>query len=294
LPKPIITNAIGVLSRLYPFFSGNFTLVNSSRFARLFPSEARLAWCRSPGGPILVPLDDAVGRCVYFTGDYDRKITWLCRKLLKPGDVALDIGANLGVVALAMSRIVGSTGHIHCFEPNPRMQALLRQSINRSGGNIILHELALGAADSRMQLYVPSSNIGAGSLIRSGNSAATFDCLVRRLDDVIPPNHLDIVRLIKLDVEGFENQVLLGAERLIQSSRPAIIMETNDTTGGPFCAHAPVATLLTYGYCFFEIPKALVSMHVNRVTDLNVSGAPSHDVLAVPAERSTAIQKLLS
>jgi FkbM family methyltransferase len=294
MATPITVNAIAAVSRLYPFFSGNFTLVNSSHFAKLFPNEARLAWCHSPGGPILVPLDDAVGRCIYFTGDYDRKITWLCRKLLRPGDVALDIGANLGVVALAMSRIVGPSGHVHCFEPNPQMQALLRQSIDRSVGKIILHEFALGSANTRMQLYVPSSNVGAGSLARSDNTAATFSCLVHKLDDIMPPNEVDIVRLIKLDVEGFENEVLLGAEKLIQASRPVIIMETNDATMEPFGAHPPVATLLTYGYCFFEIPKALFSMHVNKVSDLNIPGAPSHDVLAVPSERSAAIRKLLS
>jgi hypothetical protein len=63
------------IGRLYPFLSGNFSLVNSKQFKRFVPSSNQVRWCPSPGGPILVPLDDEVGRCIFLTGDYDRKIT---------------------------------------------------------------------------------------------------------------------------------------------------------------------------------------------------------------------------
>ena len=81
------------IGRLYPFYSGNFSLVNSYRIKQLLHAPNELAWCPSPGGPILVPLNDDVGRCIFLTGDYDRKITWLCRQILRLGDTALDIGA---------------------------------------------------------------------------------------------------------------------------------------------------------------------------------------------------------
>jgi hypothetical protein len=98
--------SIAWIGRFYPFYSGNFSLVNSTRLYR-YGRRSELAWCPSPGGPILIPLNDDVGRCIYLTGDYDRKITWLCRRILRQGDTALDLGA-IGVVTLAMAKFVGS------------------------------------------------------------------------------------------------------------------------------------------------------------------------------------------
>jgi hypothetical protein len=65
------TTALAKVGRFYPFFSGNFRLVNYSMLARFFASKNSLARCPSPGGQILVPLNDEVGRCIYFTGDYE-------------------------------------------------------------------------------------------------------------------------------------------------------------------------------------------------------------------------------
>jgi FkbM family methyltransferase len=274
---------IARIARLYPFMSGNFTLVNYSRFSRLFPASPRLAWCPSPGGPILVPLNDAVGRCIYFTGDYDRKITWLCRKILKPGDIALDIGANLGVVTLAMARAVGPVGHVHSFEPNPILYPILDQSISRSTGNITLHKFALGSRSREMFLSVPGENIGAASLARL-SGATTVKCEVRKLDDIVTTR----VRLIKLDVEGFENEVLIGANRVLTSMFPFIILETNEHLNRPFKTYPAIRTLLDVGYRIFGIPKAMFSMKLFRA-DMDDLYPPSHDVLAV--HKSSEIPK---
>jgi FkbM family methyltransferase len=270
------------IGRLYPFLSGNFTFVNYSRFSSLFPISSRLTWCSSPGGPILVPLDDAVGRCIYFTGDYDRKITRLCQKLLRPGDIALDIGANLGVVALTMGRAVGTTGQVHAFEPNPALHPILTQSISRSERNITLHKFALGSSTGEMKLSVPKDNIGAASLMRSNGTEVK--CEVRPLDDVVAGD----IRLIKLDVEGFENEVLQGAKHILTSACPFIILETNEHLSRPFKTYPAIATLLESGYNIFGIPKAMLSMKLFRA-DLDRTNPPSHDVLAV--HKSSEIPK---
>ena len=61
---------------------------------------------------VLTPLDDYTGRSTYFVGDIDPTISKLCRMLLRPGDVAFDIGANIGVVTTLMARLVGATGRV--------------------------------------------------------------------------------------------------------------------------------------------------------------------------------------
>jgi FkbM family methyltransferase len=278
-------STIAAVGRLYPFFSGNFRLVNYSRIAGVFSGYGSLAWCPSPGGPLLVPLDDAVCRCIYFTGDYDRKIAWLCRKLLRPGDTAIDVGANLGVITLAMAKFVGPFGRVHCFEPNPKMQNLLRQSIDRSHQNITLHKIALGAADAELELHIPPDNIGAGSFVsyRETPDAETVKCQVRRLADIIEAEGITDIRLVKIDVEGFENEVLLGSGDLLSSIRPIIILETNETSDKPFREYPAIATLIKNDYSFFAIPKALLSMRVSDI-DLDQVSAPSHDIVAVPSK----------
>ena len=255
------------LGRLYPFFSGNFSLVNSPRFKRLVRMPDELAWCPSPGGHILVPLSDDVGRCIFLTGDYDRKITWICRRLLRPGDTALDIGANLGVVTLAMAKFVGPTGRVHAFEPNPSMQKLLGQSIARSYRNVTLHNFALGAEDAMLELHVPPSNVGAGSFVnhRNTSNAGIVKCQVRKLSDIAESEGINEIRLIKIDVEGFENEVLIGANSVLSELRPdAIILETNQVSDTPFYDLPPIATLRRHRYRLLAIPKALILMNARE------------------------------
>jgi FkbM family methyltransferase len=274
------------LGRLYPFYSGNFSLVNSSRIRKLIHAPNKLAWCPSPGGPILVPLDDEVGRCIFFTGDYDRKITWICRKLLRTGDTAIDIGANLGVVTLAMARFVGPSGSVHAFEPNPRMQALLSQSVDKTYHNVTLHKIALGSEETELVLQVPPINFGAGSFVnyRDAEHTEGVPCKIRRLSDVAKECRIKSVGIIKIDVEGFESEVLLGAADMISNTRPrAIIFETNGSAATPFRERETTRILSKLGYRFLAIPKALIKMCISEF-DVGVQGSPSHDVLAVPAE----------
>jgi FkbM family methyltransferase len=283
------------IGRMYPLYSGNFRLINS-RALRLFTrDDPQDVWCEGPGGPMLVPLSDAVGKCIYYTGDYDRKITWLCRRLLKQGDTALDIGANLGVVALTMAKIVGASGTVHAFEPNPNMQRLIEASRARSGyANPKLHKIALGAEKGELDLFIPPSNFGAASFVKRQHHFGTTRCAVETLSDVLNREGTTAIRLIKIDVEGFENEVLRGAVSVISRLRPdAIIMETSDIAGCSFRNRPPIVTLLRFDYRLFAIPRALLSMRVEEI-DINRTDAPSHDVLAVAEEKRDQIMSLLS
>jgi len=82
---------VSFITRKYPFYSGCGTIANSHLMDMIAP-PSRFGWARSIGGEVLVPLDDLVGRALYFFGDLDPKVTWVIRRLLEPGDIALDIG----------------------------------------------------------------------------------------------------------------------------------------------------------------------------------------------------------
>jgi hypothetical protein len=94
------------LGRYYPFFSGYIKLANHKLMRLALPENPFMVWAETPGGKVIVRLNDIVGRTVFLFGDYDPKITWVIQRLLKPGDTALDVGANIGLVSLSMSKVV--------------------------------------------------------------------------------------------------------------------------------------------------------------------------------------------
>jgi FkbM family methyltransferase len=235
---------------------------------------------------------------VYYTGDYDKKLTWLCRKALREGDVALDVGANLGLVTLTMASCVGEHGSVHAFEPNPLLQRMIEQSVKRSSfSNVTLHKIGLGNKEGELELRVPTDNAGQGSFIYHDNNSdlPLHRCVIDRLSNVVKREKISKIRLIKIDVEGFENEVLLGAEEVLARMRPEIIVfESNEQRQPIFKERLAVKTLRRNDYCFFAIPKALLSMSIQPI-DPDLDTDPGHDIIAVPSEKRVHVhQEIMS
>ena len=146
---------VASLTRRYPFYSGVSRLANGKLLATVAPPSSKKRWIAAPGGYVRSSLDDFIGRTVFFGGDLDRKLSWLLRRFILPGDCVLDIGANIGIVSLLMSKLVGPSGIVHAFEPNPIVFETLAEAIvfNRRS-NIQIHRVALGNQDTTMELHV--------------------------------------------------------------------------------------------------------------------------------------------
>jgi FkbM family methyltransferase len=289
--------ALAAIGRLYPFSSGSAQVAHSKLFERVAKPESAVAWCPGPGGAMLVPLNDFVGRCIYFTGDYDRKISWLCRRVVRRGDVVFDIGANMGVVTLLLARCVGPTGIVHAFEPNPRVGELLTRSASMNGlMNIELHGIALGSRSTTLELNIPRDNAGQGSFIyhKKKSNCDTVSVPVRRLSEVVGEQGITNIRLIKIDVEGFESEVLLGATEILETVRPDLILfETNETVDIPFFQRPVVQILRKAEYRFMALPKSLLSIRVVPIEVERHHSSPSHDIVAVAAEKYLEISSTL-
>ncbi len=176
----------------------------------------------------------------------------------------LDIGANIGVTTVAMVSMVGETGKVHSFEPNPELQFMLKQVIERNGlDNVTLHSLALGTVEATMELRVPRANAGMGSLVRHGGSDDTIHSVpVRRLTDIVNQEKITNIRFIKIDVEGFEADVFNGALEVLREIRPeAILFELNQNKGA-FGEQPVVRILNDAGYDFMGIPQCKTRMHL--------------------------------
>ena len=281
----LVQNLTANITRHYPFYSGCGSLANSGFVRFLGGAQPGKTWCNVAGGEVLVDLSDYVGRAAFYAGDLDRKITWVCRQIIRDGDTVLDIGANIGMVSVLLSDLVGKTGTVHSFEPNPSLSDVVNQAVRRNDmHNTTVHPIALGSGNKTLRLLIPIENAGAASLVRNMGSSdcQAVDVPVRRLDDICRKEKIAAIRLIKIDVEGFETDVFLGARQLLSSIRPdAILFELNKRTKRQIGEEPLIRLLKSYGYGFFEIPRSFCRMrlrHLNLESD-RVSG---NDYLAAP------------
>jgi FkbM family methyltransferase len=144
------------------------------------------------------------------------------------------------------------------------MVELLRQSIERNQcENVRLYPIALGAEPGEPSLWVPRGNAGDASLVRKfPPDGRAVSVSVRRLADVAAEAGIGPIRLIKLDVEGYEPEVLQGARELLSAGFcNAILFELNEHQGMPG-DHPTFALLDELGYAFLRIPHRLWSMRL--------------------------------
>ncbi|HET6598821.1 MAG TPA: FkbM family methyltransferase [Burkholderiaceae bacterium] len=283
---PNVRNIIASrLVRTYPFYTGCGTFANS-RLVRLISGDSNeVGWGKVDGGyQVAAPLDDYVGRAIYFAGDLDPKVTWVCKRLVRHGDTVLDIGANLGLVTFVLSALVGPGGRVHAFEPIPRMQALITAAIERNAvKNVKLHRCALGSEQGTLGLSVPDDHAGKASFLaeRGVARAHTIPVPVARLSDILDVERPGPVRLVKIDVEGFEPQVLEGAVEWFSRQPPdAILFELNDKRSAMRDSRT-VQILEGLGYHFFALPKRFMSMRLRRIAVDDARPNDAHDFLAL-------------
>lgn len=225
------------------------------------------------GSTILVRLDDFVGRTIYYFGDLDPKITWVCNSLLRPGDTVLDVGANCGLVSIYASKLVGPTGHVHAFEPQPDLAELMQKSLGIDGySQVSVHNIALSENDGVMNMHIAANNSGQASLsLQTAVPVKTIQVQVRRTADYLSGLNLGPVRLMKLDVEGHEESVLRGALDFFRDRGPDVIV---------FESNKPVRLLESIGYVIFAIPTSKFRMQL-RELDRETNQVSSHDFVAV-------------
>ena len=153
----------------------------------------------------------------------------LISSLVRSDQNSIDIGANLGLFTYFMSR---ASKHVFAFEPNPYPLENLKGLVDR---NVTILPIALGSNDGPVKIRIPhhrkgwSSN-GASLASKSEESGKLINIQCRKLDSL----DIDNVGLIKIDVEGFEIEVLKGAKETILKNKPTMIIENeavhvNDT-----------------------------------------------------------------
>lgn len=153
-------------------------------------------------------------------GRLDPELPLICAGL-GPGSVALDVGANDGLYTHAFAR---TGARVEAFEPQPRCLPLLRAYAS-GRGNVRVHDVALGAAEGEAVLHVPVRHgqpvSGHASIATASGDGERHRVRVRTLDAFA----FGRVDALKIDVEGLEYDVVLGARETIRRCRPRLLVE---------------------------------------------------------------------
>jgi FkbM family methyltransferase len=172
-----------------------------------------------PGvGRIECHTADVIQRYLYLFHVWEPTISALLRAHLRPGDVVVDVGANIGYYTLMAAQAVGDTGHVVAFEPSPTVRAQLVGNIERNhlADRITVHGVAAGSEPGRLTIFLaPQGNLGQTSTRPSEGFAAEAEVDVRRVDDCVPAGLRPRVRFLKVDTEGDELAAVLGARGLL-------------------------------------------------------------------------------
>jgi FkbM family methyltransferase len=182
---------------------------------------------------MVVDTSDVLGRTLATSGIWEPQTTTAFRNLLRDGDVCVDVGANIGYYTLLASKLVGRGGLVYALEPAPDVFAALEENLalNRAD-NVVALRVAAGPEEGEAQLFrPPAGNVGRSALRPPSDVPSSPDLAavaVMPLASVIPTSELRRLRLVKIDVEGYEVEVLRGLEPALESGfRPAVLLEVH-------------------------------------------------------------------
>ena len=159
--------------------------------------------------------------------EYEPAVFSLLKRTIKPGSVILDVGANVGVLAIFMARWAGTGGHVHAFEPSPTPKQILIEHLRLNGvsSRVTVCPLALSDVEGETMFYaVGISGKSALSNVNIGREAEQFQVPVTTIDAYCRSLNIK-PSLIKIDVEGFEFSVLNGARNTLKEFRPSVLIE---------------------------------------------------------------------
>jgi FkbM family methyltransferase len=219
-----------------------------------------------------------IGMQLLFTGGFEEQAIRQCSRFIRPAGMVIDVGANIGLHAVRFADFVKG-GKVLCFEPARSTYALLLQNL-KNVTNVVPLNIALSDANGLQDFFVAADNAFSGlkdtrrkPILRQEPVACfTGDAILQPL---VQDQRVD---LLKIDVEGFETQVLRGMKEFIARHRPVIFCEI---FGGSHSNPDPQATVqlcLDYGYEPFVLKGA-------QLVATREHSDEFHDYFLIPPER---------
>ncbi len=232
--------------------------------------------------------DNTIGLSLQTYGEWAEEEIWLLSHFISQGDYVIDVGANVGCHTLAFSRFVGENGKVIAIDAQQSIFKILATNVVINERKNIWCINSLASFDTKVE-YIDapdsfSGNYGAVSFLgktQNCGGGSKIPILSLSLDSL----ELDKCALIKIDVEGMEFDVLMGARKLFQTCRPIVYFEQ---TSEMRLKEAVDLLKEQYNYrLFYHSANPYNVNNIKGIKDKNIfGGACEVNILAIPKEKS--------
>ncbi len=210
-------------------------------------------------GWITVDERDYLQAQILTEGFYEREVWDVLTRFVEADEVVWDVGAHIGSFALR-AMLDQRVREVHAFEPDPMQSEILSYNFRLNKGGTV-HRMGLGNERGTRKLYRgPRANLGLSSFLENslaaqlGHQVVEVECY--RADDLVFSGNIIPPTLLKVDAEGWEFQVLLGARRILTESPPkAIVFESNSDKSGKIENPDLEAFVISGGYAVSRIDR---------------------------------------
>lgn len=212
-------------------------------------------------------------------GTWDYPVLQTCRAVLRPSDVFFDVGANAGYMSIETSKLLDDQIEVFAFEPQPRLAHNILLSAACSGlSQIRVFQVMVGKHDGTSDLHVPAHSIHASAYPHKP-TLKTISCAATTLDKLVSCGEVPPPNLVKLDVEGGEDDVFEGARSVIERHKPYLMFEDYGVAG----SNKEASRRARLQFLTSLVPYSFYSIDAKGLTSLESgSGVHGHDLLAVP------------
>lgn len=242
------------------------------------------------GRMVFAANDTMIGASIDAYGEWCGAETDLLRMLLAPGDVVVDVGANIGHHALTLAKVVEQPASVFAIEANLfNFQLLFLNTVGNGLDRVVVPLLAAASAEPGVVTITEvdprqRANFGGASIVESRHGRPIPAV---RLDDIPFPRP---PRLIKVDVEGHEMSVLLGARTLLRTARPVLFVEADNDA--QFRDLHGLLAPLGYHLHFVEFGAYRADNFRRNATDIFEGRGYSRNLLCIHADSGIAVTGL--
>jgi FkbM family methyltransferase len=204
---------------------------------------------------------------VFIVTHYEPRVVQYLLHTIKDGWIIFDIGAFIGFYSVLLGKLCGPHGRVIAFEPIESLhnQILLSAKANKLA-NIHVEPIAIGASSGMKELWVNEMNSYFGtssSLVRSKGKQKYIVVRTLSIDEYIYVNQIPRIDFIKIDVEGAELDVLIGAKKTLEQMSPIVLVEFNTT----YDQEQGEKFLSKIGYVCKEIGRSSYGVHILAVKE---------------------------
>ena len=282
-----------LFDKLFPFRRGLGPIVDHSPLRWLRSPETTRSVVTADGVALIVYPNELIGRHLVLTGQFDQTTIDVLRLVLRPNDVLLDVGANIGYVSASLLHLVDDL-EVVAVEPLPMLHPLLQANLEPYDGRVRIVEAALSTQVADGVVARDDRNLGASRLVGEHEHVALAQREDVQLIDgeaLVRLAGLDRVDVIKIDVEGHESEVVVTLAPWLQPlGTRAVLFECHE---GYLAPSEPTHRLLVdAGFHLFGVRKMLTRVELVDFETIDAAAATSmriRDVLAVDVETAAVL-----